>query len=145
MKKRLPWILLIVSAAFNVFLIAGTLAARARHAWMRTPEGRAAVLADELDMDGEQRAACQKLVVKSEAERRGERERHGAEFATVWRELARAEPDEGVMEAFVRVPSEPDMRRRFVEDARALMAILRPEQRERVAEVMMRLRRGRPR
>jgi hypothetical protein len=141
MKKRLPWVLLAVSAAFNVFLVAGALTARARHEWKRTPEGRADVLADRLGMDEEQRAAYLELVRAFEPVHREMRGRRGEEYRTVWTELAKDRPDESVFDEFVRARGSSEWRRRFLEHARSLVRILRPEQRRRVAEVMERLHR----
>jgi uncharacterized membrane protein len=143
MRKRLPWVLLIVSAAFNVFLVAGMLVARAHHKRMGTAEGRAAVLAEELGMGDEQRAAYVDLLKQSRERRDEDRERRRAEYQRVWIELARDKPDEAVLEEFVRSPGSSERRKRFLDHARALMEILRPEQRARVAEVMERFHRRR--
>ena len=144
MKKWLPWVLLAVSVAFNIFLVAGMLAARARHRHMRTPEGRAEVVADKLDMDDQQRAAYAELVKQSEAGRESDHQRRRAEYQRLWAELAKDDPDERVLEEFVQTPGSSQRRKRFLEHARGLMKILRPEQRERVAKVMERLHRRRP-
>jgi len=56
MKKALPWLLLTASIAFNIFFVVGMIQARRSQQLVRSPEGRAGLLADKLGMDAAQHA-----------------------------------------------------------------------------------------
>lgn len=136
MKAWLPWVLLAVSVAFNGLFAVGMLMARARHRRLATPEGRAELLADELGMDEEQRAAHRELAKEFRVRREELRGRHRAEFQKAWAELVKDEPDERVLEEFIRTSGSSEKRKLFVEHTRGLMKILQPQQRERAAEII---------
>lgn len=139
MKKWLPWALLAISGAFNVFFAVGAFLAHARRERFRSPEFRAKFLADELGMDEKQRAAYLELCKRLDEEKEKAFYARATEERKLWEELAKDEPDEdklkGLILTFHREHAEF-----FLEHARALAGILRPEQRKRLAEVMGRCR-----
>ena len=133
MKKTLPWILLAASVAFNVFVLVGMLRAHSRPRRMKTPEGLARRLAEELEMDAQQEAECiawaRKVSAARTAFEKGIDERH----QKFWAEIVKDHPDEAVLQEFLQSQG-ADPRRRFVSHMRDLMKILRPEQRRQAAE-----------
>ena len=143
MKKALPWILLTASVAFNVLFLVGTFRARRRHGLVRTPEGRARLLADKLDMDAQQRAECMTLEKKVAAERDAFCKKRLAQRETFWAEIVKDQPNDVVLEEFIQSSLSAERRQRFVKYMRELMQMLRPEQRQRAAKLFKSHRRRR--
>ncbi len=64
MKKKLPWFLLILSICFNVFYMAGHAKARRTLKMLKTPDGRARLMAREIGLDPNQTEACSRLLLR---------------------------------------------------------------------------------
>ena len=135
MKTILPWFLFAVSAVFNVLFVAGMATRPQEHAGRPSPEDRTAFFARKLELDEGQRSAFLELEKKAEEERsRADRER-GQQFEALMKELVKEGPDEAVVKAFVKAGNSTTKGERFVDYMRAVMKILRPEQRTKAAEV----------
>lgn len=142
MNKKWPWILLAVSVAFNLFFVVGAVRHHRRFRRVRTPEGRAERFAEQLGLDAEQRTAffAWDESFRQARAQMGKGRRERAEG--LWAELVKDEPDQAVLREFMEGKSDPDRRRRLVEKNLELMRILRPEQRQRAAGLILkRLRR----
>ena len=66
MRRTLPWLLLTVSAAFNVFFLVGYLRARAETRRPRTFRQRVLEMAEKLDLDDGQLRKFEKLLDQNE-------------------------------------------------------------------------------
>jgi len=146
-RKAIPWILLSISLAFNVFFVVGMRRAHRHRRLVETAEGRVQLLAEKLDMDAEQRAKWLALEKGVWAEHQAFKKEIAAQVDAFWSEMIKDKPDASALQAFVQSAPGPQRRRRFVEHMQGLMAILRPEQRQRAAEFFKRHhpRRGRRR
>jgi len=140
MKKTLPWVLLAVSFAFNIFFLVGMIRAQRHHALVMTPEGRARLLAQKLGMDADQSARCLALEKEISAERDALSEKTRPQYEAFWAEIVKDHPDEATLEEFVQGASGADRRRCLVRHMRGLMQILRPEQRQQAADFFKGLR-----
>ena len=149
MKTKMPWILLAVSVAFNVFFVAGMVMGRRHREPDKSPERQVQLLTRKLDLDEGQRAQCLALEENVAADHEALKKEFLAEFDKFWAEIIKDNPDETVLQAFVQNAPGPKRRQRFVDHMRGLMKILRPEQRERAAKLFKRhppwMRRGKPR
>jgi hypothetical protein len=137
MKAILPWFLFAVSGVFNALFLVGMATKPPKHTGRLTPEDRTAFFARKLDLDEGQRSAFLELEKKAEEERsRIDRER-GQQFDAVMRELAKEGPDEAVVKDFVKAGNATNRRERLVDHMRAVMKILRPDQRVKAAEAFL--------
>ena len=132
MRNRLPWILVAVCLAFNVFFTVGFLRARSRMAKARTFRGRAELMARRLELDQQQRQAFERLLDEMEQLRKARTPRRDALLA----EIVKDEPDEQVLETFVSGDAAIRHRRAKLALMRKFIALLRPEQRERFEEMV---------
>lgn len=135
MKAILPWFLFAVSAAFNVLFVVGMATRPQQHAGRPSPEERTAFFARKLELDEGQRSAFLELEKKAGEERsRVDRER-GQQFDALMKELVKEGPDEAAVKEFIKAGNSTNKGERFVDYMRAVMKILRPEQRAKAADV----------
>jgi uncharacterized membrane protein len=139
MRARLPWILLALSVALNVFFVGGAIWMKSRvgRGWMR-PAERIEAAAKDLNLDGRQRDALQDFLATLRTRSHQLREKNRPLIDTAWTELAKAEPDEAVLD---RAFDEGTANRRAfqLDTSRALHQFLRTlsdEQRAKVLENM---------
>src|SRR5690242_1815237 len=139
MKARLPWILLALSVALNVFFVGGAIwmKTRAGRGWMR-PAERVEAAVKDLHLDGRQREALQDFLATLRVRAHQLREKNRPLIDTAWSELVKAEPDEG---ALGRAFDEGTANRRAfqLDTSRALHEFLRTltdDQRAKVLEDM---------
>jgi Spy/CpxP family protein refolding chaperone len=134
MKALLPWLFFVASGAFNVFFVAGMAMSHGGRRGAPGPEDRAAFLARTLDLDEAQRQALVDLEKKADEERERISAARDARFAKLVDELAKDQPNEAGVKEFLDSAGSPDRERHFVNYLRAVMKILRPEQRAKAAE-----------
>ena len=126
MKTKVPWILLAVSLAFNVFFAAGYVRAKDRMAKRRTFKGRARIMARKLKLDDRQLEAFEQLLSEYGQLRKNRAPQREAFMA----ELIKAKPDEKLLEE--HVAGEAARKRRLAKLAlmRKFIGLLTPQQRE---------------
>jgi hypothetical protein len=134
MKVLVPWLLFAVSGAFNVFFVAGMVLTPKGNPKPPGPEDRAAFLARKLDLDDAQREAVLALEKKVEEDRDRIATEHDARWARLVDELAKESPREEVIKETMETGNALAREKHFVEYLRAVMKILRPEQRGKAAE-----------
>jgi uncharacterized membrane protein len=152
MKARLPWILLALSLALNVFFVGGFVWTKTRASAAAAAQGEAATAAafrpaerlraaaKELGLDPAQRAALETFVRAARQNARHLREQNQPLFDAAWAELAKANPDEAVLN---RAFDEGVAHRRayqaeMVRALREFLATLSDEQRAKALELMRR-------
>ena len=96
MKTKVPWVLLAVSLAFNVFFAVGYFQAKDRMAKRRGFKGRARIIARKLKLDDRQQQAFEGILGEFDQLRK-DRVPHRDAFLA---ELIKDEPDEKVLEEF---------------------------------------------
>ena len=138
MRPRLPWILLAVSAAANVFFLAGagyTIYTERRVA--ESAEARADLFADRLGLSKTQREGLRDLRERAEIRRLGMREALGPMRQAVLEEVTRASFDrDRVMHLLEDWSAERHPYfAEFAEDLHGYLGTLQPEQRARFLEM----------
>jgi uncharacterized membrane protein len=133
MRARLPWILLAVSVVLNIFFLAGAVWVRVHHPppW-GDPEKRIAAVAKDLSLNETQQAAFERFVRTARMGMRQLREKTQPLLEESWRELAKDQPDEAVLDRAFTAATE-NRRAYQVEISRSMrqfLATLSPEQRE---------------
>jgi len=68
MKKKLFWLVLILSICFNFFYLVGHHRARKTLKMLKSPEGRAILMAREINLTDSQTEACSKFLVRQQVE-----------------------------------------------------------------------------
>jgi hypothetical protein len=134
MKSFLFWLLFAASGAFNVFFVAGMVMMHRGPPGPPGPEDRAAFLARRLDLDEAQQSALLELEWKAEEEKDRIASEQDARFAKLIDELTKEEPREEILKEFIESGSASARDQYFVDYIRAVMKILRPEQRGKAAE-----------
>jgi uncharacterized membrane protein len=135
---RLPWILLILSVALNLFFIGGALWVRheAWHAHL-TPAERFEMVAQQSSLTGDERAAFERFIRTLRVHMRNMRESNEPLIQEIWGELAKEKPDDAVIDRDVDTTA--NNRHAFqVEASRAMrtfLAALTPEHRARFVEL----------
>ncbi|HET6429249.1 MAG TPA: hypothetical protein VFJ30_12610 [Phycisphaerae bacterium] len=132
MKARLPWILLAVSVVFNAFFLVGFLRARLEAEKPRTFLEKAHRMAERLDLDQAQMAEFEHIV--DEMERL--RQQRAPEKDAFLAELTKENPDPKVLENYVASEAANEYRLNKLSLARKLVALLTPEQRQKLVELM---------
>ena len=90
MKAKVPWILLAVSLAFNIFFTVGYVRAWGRMTRCRGFKGRARIIARKLNLDDEQQQDFENILSEFEELRKQRAPQRDAFMA----ELIKDEPDE---------------------------------------------------
>ena len=140
MKRRILWVLLVVSLAFNVAFLLGYLHALSTMRKSKTPEGRAQLLADRLELDGAQKEAYEQIrkAVLAEWERLDQEYDADANNKAFWAEMAKDEPDANRLhELRARaVEYRNEFERVRIDSLLKLQRLLRPEQRLKLRELI---------
>lgn len=136
MKAKVPWILLAVSLAFNVFFAVGYVQAKNRMAKRRGFKGRARIMASKLGLDDRQQQAFESILGEFDQLRKNRAPQWDAFMA----ELIKDKPDEKLLEEFMA--GEAATKRRLASLAmwRKFINLLRPEQREMYVQLMKKRR-----
>ena len=132
MKRTLPWILLAISLAFNIFFAVGFLRARSRMQRARTFRGRAEIIAKRLQLDDRQLEVFEGLLGEYEQLRK----ERAPERDLFLAEIVKDKPDEKVLEDFVAGDSVKQHRLARLAVMRRFVGLLRPEQREKFIEIV---------
>ena len=132
MRAKLPLLLLGISLAFNMFFVAGFFQAYEQATKARTLRGRAAIIAQKLELNQEQYEQFQGLVGEFEQLRQKNISQREALLA----ELIKDEPDEEVLEQYCEGGTIKQHRKARLSLVRRFMNLLRPEQREAFAEII---------
>ena len=146
-RLRLPWVLLALSLALNLFFIGGAMWARMHGPpSLMNPAHRAEAAARELQLNDAQRAAFEQFVRTIRMRARQLRELNRPIVEQAWRELAKPKPDEAML---TRLFDEATANRRSTQGEvtaalRHFLQTLAPEQRERYIEMMLRRPEGGP-
>lgn len=123
-RSRLPWILLALSLALNLCFIAGVFWVRmeASRAQLSPPE-RMELVAKQLSLDDNQRAAFDRFVRTMRLKSRHLRETNMPLVDDAWQEFAKQQPDEAAIDKFFEQAA--NNRRSFqIETGRALREFL---------------------
>jgi Spy/CpxP family protein refolding chaperone len=138
LRRRLPWLLLALSLALNICFIGGVFWVRMEAArGQMAPAERFERVAQQLSLDGNQRAAFDHFIRALRMRTRQMRETNQPLIAEAWGELGKAQPDDA---ALTRLLTEAaDNRRAFQLDTsralRGFLAVLTDEQRARFVEL----------
>jgi uncharacterized membrane protein len=120
---RLPWILLALSLALNLFFIGGAVWMRSQGHGPMGPADRVARVVKELGLDADQRAAFERFVRTIRTKARDLRETNQPLVDEAWQDFAKAQPDEAAVDKLFE--SAANNRRNFqIEAGRALRAFL---------------------
>lgn len=132
MTAKVPWILLIVSLAFNATFAVGFFKARAEPDAPRTFRQRAAIIAKQLQLDEQQLTAFE-AVLNEKEQLRDSRSAQREGFMT---EMMKDTPDDEVLEEYVAGASAIKYRLSQLAIMRKIIAILRPSQREKLVQIV---------
>jgi Spy/CpxP family protein refolding chaperone len=136
MKTKAPWILLCVSIAFNALFIAGFLRAWSHSSHRCSFEDRAQWISERLDLDPDQQVIFNQLLEETIENRTQFRQAKHAWKSQLVDELVKDEPDPAVLEAFVKQDHHKGHRELMVQQIGRLMAILRPQQRQTLQQLL---------
>jgi hypothetical protein len=137
MKRLLPWLLLVLSVAFNVSFAAAYF--RSRRA-LSTPGGRRRLMARMLDLDAEQKKQLAVLEAEKEAELQPLLEKIRPHRSRFWEEAGKPDPD---VERAIGIATEDaaqvrrDMERVRVRFLLRLMKMLREDQKRKLARALV--------
>ena len=134
MKAKLPWILLAVSLAFNVFFAAGYVRAKSRMAKRRGFKGWARTIARKLDLDDRQQQELESIVGEFDQLRKDRAPQRDAFMA----ELIKDEPDEKLLEEFMAGEAAKTRRLAKLALMRKFIGLLTPQQREQFVQSVKR-------
>lgn len=132
MKTKLPWILLLISVAFNAFFAVGFLEAKSGMSKAHSLEGRAELLAKRLKLDDQQRKAMEGLVEEARRLRKARAPRRDALLA----EIMKDKPDEKALEDLVNGAAANKHRLDRLALIRKMIDLLRPEQRDKWVDLI---------
>lgn len=139
MKARLPWILLAVSLAFNVFAAVGRLQCSPPKSPAATTgraapsaRDRVAALAEKLNLSAEQRKEFEQAMTESDKLREA-RSPLKDKFLS---ELIKDSPDEKVLEDYMTGPETDQYRVKRLELMTRFVKVLSPEQRQMFVQLM---------
>jgi len=93
MKRRLLWLLLIVSVCFNVFFLIGAAKARRTFQQLRTADGRARFVAERLDLDEDQTRAVGEVLRRQHIALKKLHDEHAADIEAYWDAALRTDRD----------------------------------------------------
>jgi uncharacterized membrane protein len=135
---RLPWVLLALSLALNLFFIGGVFWVRNQAAQANlTPPERFAMVASQLSLDANQKAAFQRFVRDMRMRTRQLRETNQPLIQETWEELAKTKPDDALIDH--NLDEAASNRHSYqLETSHALrtfLAALSPEQRQQFIEL----------
>jgi uncharacterized membrane protein len=121
--SRLPWILLALSLALNVFFVGGVVWVRSHGHGPMGPAERIERIAKQLTLDADQRAAFERFVRTMRMKALELRETNQPLIDEAWQDFAKAQPDEAVVDKLFEAAA--NNRRNFqLETGRALRAFL---------------------
>jgi uncharacterized membrane protein len=120
---RLPWILLALSLALNLFFIGGVFWVRSQHHGPMGPAERIERVTKELALNPDQRAAFERFVRTIRMKARDLRETNQPLVDEAWQDFAKGQPDEAAVDKLFEAAA--NNRRNFqLETGRALRAFL---------------------
>jgi hypothetical protein len=120
---RLPWVLMALSLALNLFFVGGVFWVRSQGHGPIGPAERVEKLAKELTLDADQRAAFERFVGTIRMKARELRETNQPLVDEAWQDFAKAQQDEAVVEKLFEAAA--NNRRSFqLDTGRALRAFL---------------------
>ena len=131
MKPKLPWILLVISLAFNAFLI-GSAQTRKQIERAKTFRVRTEAIAKQLNLDPQQYENFTRIRDEFEQLVRQLTEKRQEFFA----ELVKDHPDQKVVDAFRSGDSVKQLRLQVLDRIQSFFGILRPEQRQKLVELV---------
>jgi uncharacterized membrane protein len=127
---RLPWILLALSVALNIFFIGGAVWMHVTHGPLG-PAERVEAVAKGLSLDATQRAAFDRFIRTVRMRARQLRDANEPLVEEAWQDFAKAQPDEAAVDKLFEQAA--DNRRSFQIDTgralRSFLATLREDQR----------------
>ena len=132
MKLKLPWILLVISLAFNAFFLIGFTQARKQIERAKTFRGRTEAIAKQLNLDPQQYENFTRIRDEFEQLLRQLTEKRQEFFA----ELVKDHPDQKVVDAFRSGDSVKQLRLQVLDRIESFFGILRPEQRQKLVELV---------
>ena len=136
MKAKVPWILLAVSPAFNVFFTVGYVRAKGRMAKRRGFKGRARIIARKLKLDDRQQREFEKVLGEFDQLRKDRAPQRDAFMA----ELTKDEPDEKLLEEFMAGEAATTRRLANLALMRKFIGLLTPQQREQYVQLVKKRR-----
>lgn len=120
---RLPWILLALSLALNLFFVGGVFWVRSQGHGPLPPAERVERLAKRLSLSPDQRAAFERFVRTMRMKARDLRETNQPLVDEAWQNFAKAQPDEAAVDKLFEEAA--NNRRNFqIETGRALRGFL---------------------
>lgn len=134
MKTRLPWLLVMISVAFNAFFAVGFLQARGHREMARTAEGRARLMAKRLELDDKQLETFEALLGELQQFREARAPRRDAMLA----EIVKDEPSQMALEELLNGPDAQKGRLTRLAMIRKFVRLMRPEQREKWTQLVKR-------
>jgi len=132
MKAKIPWILLAVSLAFNVFFAIGYVQAKDRMAKSRGFKARARMIARKLDLDDRQQKAFEDILGQFDQLRKDRAPQRDAFMA----ELIKDEPDDRRLEEYMTGEEAKNRRLANLALMRKFIGILTPQQRQKYVELV---------
>lgn len=144
MKTWLPWVLLAVSLALNLFLVAGFFWTRSAIAMWRDPDARFEMVADRLELTDPQRAQFKQAMETLKSKGFGRWDERREARREIFDMALQPNPDRAAIVARVEeMTRERTQRMTEVLDIMLpFLASLTPEQREELRELMEERRRG---
>ena len=137
--SRLPWILLALSLALNLFFVGGVFWVRGHGHGAMGPAERFERIAKQLTLDAKQRAAFDAFVKTVRTKARELRETNQPLVEEAWQDFAKAQPDEAAVDKLFETAA--TNRRNFqLEAGRALRAFLGTLSEEQRAAFIARVR-----
>ncbi len=132
MTKRLPWLLLAVSVAFNIFVAVGFFTAHHKVKQSRGFKGRTELFARHLNLTDSQRQEYDNLMQQMDQLRQSRISQREA----FRQELIKDHPDQKVLEDYLTGPEACQQRLLRLEILRKMVEVLTPQQREKLLQLL---------
>lgn len=137
MKTAIPWLLFVLSLAFNVFFAVGYFQTQSAGAAKPKFEERARQFAAKLDLDADQMAVAESMIKEMAEAKAKSRLAHRPLYERFLAEVRKPEPDEKVLAEFAQFDRRAETRKLLVQQMRQFMSKLRPEQQETVVTLCL--------
>ncbi len=140
MKRHLLWAALVVSLIFNVTFGLGYLVTNHVLARLQTPEGRVALVADQIGASEELKRRCQAIERQRVAARQALFDAHGDGLDAFYAEAIADEPDSAALERMIDegMVLHRQMLQIDLEHFLQMAALMTPEQRRHLAAIIRR-------
>ena len=130
MKTAIPWLLFVLSLAFNVFFVTGYFQTQSAGAAKPPFVEQARQFAAKLDLDADQMALAESMIAEMAEAKAKSRREYRPRYERFLAEIRKPEPDEKVLTEFAEHDRRAETRKLLARHMRQFVSQLRPEQQE---------------